>query len=49
MTERPGRSRGATWSEDTRGGVRSIGLEVLIVLAIVLYAAAIAWIAIAVV
>ncbi|MEA2001419.1 MAG: hypothetical protein U9N84_05975 [Actinomycetota bacterium] len=48
MDSRPGR-RETTWLDDVRGGVRSIGLEALVVIALSLIAVIVAWVAITVV
>ena len=48
MTERPGR-RTSSWQEDARGGMRSIGLEALVVLVLALVAVIMAWVAVTVV
>jgi len=48
MDSRPGR-RETNWPDDARGGLRSIGLEALVIVALGLVAVIVAWVAIAVV
>lgn len=48
MDSRPGR-RQASWADDARGGIKSVGLEVLVVVVLSLTAGILAWVALAVV
>jgi hypothetical protein len=48
MDSRPGR-RETSWLDDARGGLRSIGLEALVIIALGLVAIIVAWVAITVV
>jgi len=45
----PPRQRRTTWLDDARGGLRSIGLEALVVVALSVVALIVAWIAVTVV
>jgi hypothetical protein len=45
---RPGR-RQTSWVDDARGGIKSVGLEALVVVVLSLVAVILAWVAIAVV
>jgi hypothetical protein len=48
MTERFGR-RVTSWQDDARGGMRSIGLEALVVVVFAVLGVLLAWVALAVV
>ncbi len=48
MDSRP-RRRESSWLDDARGGLRSIGLEALVIIALGLVSAILAWVAITVV
>ncbi|MDX2344012.1 MAG: hypothetical protein QNL12_09925 [Acidimicrobiia bacterium] len=45
----PPRRRKTSWTDDARGGIRSIGLEAVIVVALGVIAVLIAWVAVTVV
>ncbi len=45
----PFRRKETSWLDDARGGIRSVGLEALVVVALVLVALIVAWIAVTVV